>query len=143
MSVGTATVNRTVPLRRITPHNSNPSSAPVLWMRFTHTSKCMVKWWHSPNNTAIEFSQDLKEFINHMKVSNRQTYVEVYRGQTLVTSGMAYCWVPDPFSKAVGRRNALLNATLNMTRAERKEIFTAYNALIEKSKTKKKETPNE
>lgn len=139
MTVGTATVNRTVQLRKVT----TSSNAPVLWMRFTHTSRCMVKWWHQPNNTAIEFSQDLKEFINHMKVSNRQTIVEVYRDNKVIAMGTAYCWVPDPFNKAVGRRNALLNATLNMTRAERKEIFDAYNALIEKSKTKKENPPNE
>jgi len=132
MSVGTATVNRTVPLKRV--HNNTFSGAPVLWMRFRHTTRCMVKWYHSPNNTVIEFSQDLQEFIAHMKVSNRQTTVQVYRGQTLLTEGIAYCWVPDNFTKEQGRRNALLNATLHMTRVERKEVFDAYNALLEKSK---------
>jgi hypothetical protein len=96
------------------------------WMRFTHTDRVLAKVPHTTNEDAVEYTEDMYGMPG-LHVSYRQTHVEVYQGTDLLYKGTAICWAPDRFTKAIGRRNALLNALKEADRDTKKFWFDRYN----------------
>ena len=106
------------------------TGAEVLRFEFQHRRARYIKPRRAPNSAAVKDDPQVEEILRKERVffniSEFQTLVKVYRGETLIAQGVAFCWMPDNPNKVFGRIHAIRNAVMDMPRAQRKEVFDAY-----------------